>query len=107
MKKIFLLIICLWCASASAQTMVLNVDRETDSIPSKRGPNLARYTYAFLYGGFVAGADEAGGRIKYGNSGEYGAGIRVKYKIGKVYSMGFEWGLKFLFYKIKQSSDKT
>lgn len=89
-----------------AQTVLLNVDRATDSIPSKIGPNLKRYIYPFMKFGFVLGPDEQGARIKYGSSVEFAIGFRTKYKIGSVYSLGWELQYNYTAFKLNQDSLK-
>jgi len=89
-----------------SQTMILQVDRAADSIPSTRGPNLKKFVHFFMYAGLVAGADETGARIKYFTSDEFGLGVRWKYKISAVYSMGFEWRFNYLSYNLDQKTGK-
>ena len=90
-----------------AQTVILSVDRSRDSIPGQRGPNLKKFSHVFFNFGFVAGADKPGERINYGTSIEYGFGVRKKYKISPVYSLGWELGLKGKVFKLKQEKGKT
>jgi hypothetical protein len=92
--------------SVVGQTVLLQVDRGIDSIPTKRGPNLKKFSYGFLYFGFVAGADKPGARIHYGSSVDFGAGVRKKYKVSQLYSPGWEFGLNETIFKTKQVAGK-
>jgi len=87
--------------------MVLGVNRAQDSIPDKRGPNMAKFGCAFLGGGLVASSDEPGARIKYGSSGEIFVGHRSKYKISPVYSLGWETKIHWQYFKLKQEDGKV
>ena len=91
---------------SEAQTVILSVDRGKDSIPSQRGPNLKKISHVFFNFGFVAGADKPGARIKYGSSVEYGIGVRKKYKISPVYSIGWELGFDGKFFHLDQQDGK-
>jgi hypothetical protein len=109
MKKFSAIIFIFFCISISksrGQTMILQVDRATDSIPATHGPNLKKFVNFFLFAGFVTGADEAGARIKYFSSAEVGFGVRWKYKISPIYSTGFEWRIDYLANKLVQKTGK-
>ena len=92
---------------ASAQTMLLHVDRAVDSLPQRTGPNLSRFSHLYVQAGFVAGPDEAGARIKYGNSMDFAIGFRKKYKLGSLYSFGWELELRGMNYRLVQDSGKV
>lgn len=103
-------IFCLLCMirfSTVAQTVLLSVDRGTDSIPEQRGPNLKKNSHVFFNFGLVAGEDKPGSRIIYGSSVEYGFGVRKKYKFSPLYSLGWELGLNGKVFKLKQDNGKT
>src|ERR1051325_2249097 len=99
----FLLIFNTPCFS---QTMVLQVDRSRDSIPSERGPNMKKFGCLFLGGGFALSGDKEGAKIKYGSSGELYFGYRAKYKVSPIYSLGWEMMLHWQYYKLSQVSGK-
>src|SRR6185436_4619671 len=63
-------------------------------------------THFFLSAGFVTGADKPGARIKYGTSIELASGVRWKYKISNVYSLGYELRINYFEYKLKQQPGK-
>ncbi len=92
--------------SLHAQTVLLHVDRATDSIPSKHGQNMPRYIYPFIKLGWVLGPDEKGARISYGNSIDFAFGIKKKYKVGSIYSFGWEAQLDYQVFKMVQDSGK-
>ncbi len=105
-KRFFLIILLFAFLPGVAQTVLLQVDRSIDSLPSERGPNLKKFTHFFLTAGLVAGSDSRGARIKYGASLELGSGVRWKYKIGNVYSLGYELQLNYLEFKMDQGPGK-
>lgn len=108
-KKIiraFFILLLITIRNGAGQTVILQVDRATDSLPPERGPNLKKFTHFFLTAGMVAGADRPGARINYGTSVELGSGVRWKYKISNVYSLGYELRAGYLEYKMKQSPGK-
>src|SRR2546423_1287701 len=109
MLKIFLIIFIFFfgfISSIRSQTVLLQVDRAIDSIPATRGPNLNKFTHFFVSGGFIAGENKTGAEINYGTSIELGAGVRWKYKIGNVYSLGYEWKVNYCEYKLRQKTGK-
>lgn len=89
-----------------AQTVLLHIDRSTDSLASKHGPNLHSYIFPFLKFGWVAGTDAKGARIKYGSSVDMALGMRKKYKAGSVYSAGWDIQLNYQAFKLRQDSGK-
>ena len=95
------------CFTLEAQTVLLSVDRGTDSIPVQRGPNLKKISHVLFNFGFIAGADKPESPIIYGTSIEYGFGVRKKYKISPVYSLGWELIANGKIFKIKQQNGKT
>lgn len=108
-KRLNLITIVLFfsCFTLEAQTVLLSVDRSTDSIPVQRGPNLKKISHVFFNIGFIAGADKLESPIIYGASIEYGFGFRKKYKISAVYSLGWELEANGKIFKIKQQGGKT
>lgn len=108
MKKQFI-IICIMFLTAitsSAQTVLLNVDREIESQVSDRGPNLKKFNHFYLRAALVASSDNPGARIHYGTSLNFALGMRRKYKISPVYSLGFEIENQYTDYKLKQETGK-
>jgi hypothetical protein len=93
--------------SGAAQTMILEVSRSADTIPTKRGPNLQKFSHGYINFGFIAGADEPGAKIIYGPSVEFGAGARKKYKISPLFSLGWELGANEKIFKLKQENGKS
>jgi hypothetical protein len=86
--------------------VLLSVDTQKDKTPVERGQNLKRFTHAYIHAGFVSSNDNPGARIMYGSSVNLGLGMRKKYKISPLYSLGFDIQADFTDYKLKQSEDK-
>lgn len=106
-RKILLFLFLLIASTRlDAQTVLLHVDRASDSIPSKFGPNLHSYAYPYFRFGFVCGDNNPGAKIKYGTSVALAFGVRVKYKLGKIYSTGWDFGFYYHAFKMVQDSGK-
>ena len=90
-----------------AQTILLDVDRNDEQKTNELGPNLRKFTHLVLHAGMLASADQPGAEIIYGSSVNIAAGIRKKYKVTNVYSVGLDIENQFTFYKLKQEKGKT
>jgi hypothetical protein len=100
--------LCLLAANdAGAQTVLLNVDRNNETRPSEIGPNLKRFTHFMIRGGLVASPDKPGARIVYGGSFNLAFGIRRKFKVSSVYSLGYDIENQYTDYKFKQEKGKV
>ena len=109
MKKTpIIFIVLLFCISigVKSQTVLLNVDRENEPEYNK-GPNTTNYTHALFDFGFVIPPDNSGSRITFGKSVSISFGVRSKYKISRLYAMGWELHSGFCDYKLKQQTGKT
>ena len=73
---------------------------------NERGQNLKKFSHAYFRLGFLASKDNAGARIIYGNSVNLGLGVRKKYKISPIYSIGVDAELQYTDYKLKQINGK-
>lgn len=108
MKKaryILLAIILFVVYQSNAQTVLLNYDSKTE--PSyNRGPNQKKFTQGYLIVGFITPPDQDGANLVYGSSATYGFGIRKKFKVSPVYSLGWDLKFDFTYYKIKQTANK-
>jgi hypothetical protein len=104
---ITLLFFVLLLKFSGGQTVLLQVDRTKDNINLERGPNLKRHHQFVLRGGFLASNDYEGARIKYGSSVNLSFSFRKKYKIGSVYSLGFDIDNQYTDYKLKQEKGKV
>lgn len=91
--------------STSAQTVLLSVDKDGEKI-IQRGPNLKKHLQFYFHFGFVAGSDNPGAGIIYGNSIDLAFGIRKRHKINPIYSIGFEAEFARLSYKLNQTTEK-
>lgn len=103
---IFTLFAALLLRTSSAQTVLLHVDRTEDTVPQRHGPNRPLFTQIFLGGGFLLGPDRAGSRTTSFGSGEVMFGMRTKYKVGAVYSCGWDVRAATSFIKLKQEQGK-
>lgn len=92
--------------SAKSQTVLLSVDRATDSLPTQWGPNLKKYSHTFFSAGLIASSGEAGGQIIVGPSTEFAFGLRDKYRVGKVYSLGWDISVNLRIFKLRQDAGK-
>ena len=107
MNKLKALIIFLFvCVTSGAQTILLNSDSKDTKNVSEHGQNLHKFSHAYFRFGLLASKDYEGARIVYGNSLNLSLGIRKKYKISPVYSFGFEAGIQYTDYKLKQTTGK-
>ncbi len=104
-KLLFVIALFFYSLQNSAQTVLLNVDRTNERVYD-RGPNQKKFTQAFIKFGFVIPPDEEGARIKYGGSVSCGFGVRKKFKVSSLYSLGWEIQIEFTDYKLKQDSTK-
>lgn len=95
------------CIKTGAQTVLLNVDRSTETRPLEFGPNLKRFTHFMIRGGIIASPDKPGARIVYGGSVNLAFGIRRKIKISSVYALGFDIENDYTDYKFKQEKGKV
>jgi hypothetical protein len=82
-----------------------NRNLEDLTIP-KKGPNKSKYTHAFLAYGFIIGPSEGdSSSLKYGNSSTFSVGFRNKYRLSKIYELGFDFSyLRTRFLPVQDSS---
>ena len=107
MKKISIVFLfILLYSDAKTQTVILNVDRTTEQRIPDKGPNLKKFTHVFIRAGILASKDEPGARIIYGPSVNLALGVRKKYKVSPVYSLGYEIAIEYIDYKLKQEKGK-
>ena len=107
MKQITLFFgILLLSISAMSQTVLLSVDRSNQEKTSERGPNQKKFTHATLHFGMLASKDKPGAEIIYGSSVNLSLGVRKKYKLTSVYSLGFDVEGQFTDFKLKQEKNK-
>jgi hypothetical protein len=106
MKQPLLLFFILLGLTGNAQTVLLEVDRQKDTIPTHFGPNEKRFVNFYYRVAFLLPPDEPGARIVYGSSVNIGLGLRTKSKIGNVYSNGWEFGIQYSDYKLKQQETR-
>ncbi len=93
-------------ATASSQTILLEVDRGNELKNTTHGQNLKIFNQGFIRTGMLASNDFEGAQIIYGSSVNLAIGFRKKYKISGFYSMGFEIESEYTDYKLKQEKGK-
>ena len=89
-----------------AQKVLLEQNVAADTVKKTFGPNLKYFGH--FYGGFglIAGAAEAGSEIDHLKSHEFVMGYRYKYKVGKVYALGFDGTVTFQSIFLEQHPGK-
>jgi hypothetical protein len=105
MKKhhhLFFLILFLCSLSAGAQTVLLNYDKATEPKYDK-GPNQKKFTQGLIKFGFVLPVSDRQ-EIIAGNSVSWGFGLRKKFKISPLYSLGWEFQMDFTTHKLKRET---
>lgn len=109
MKKIFILLIAVYAINNSAysQTVLLEENVKGDTIVSKFGPNLTHFSYFYFDYSLVAGKDERGAEVKYGNSHTWAFGLRYKFKICKFYAIGAGLNYRQYSFRLAQNSNKV
>ena len=110
MKAVYIIFIFfVTTISVRAQTVLLHSDQKQESAirNTTRGENLRRFSHPFIRLGEVASSDRAGARIIYGSSVDLSFGVRKKYKIGAVYSLGWEIEGIYTDYNLKQETGKV
>lgn len=103
LKTILLLVLLLNVISAKAQTVLLNYDKEAEPKYDK-GPNQKKFTQGFMKFGFVLPSTSHEEEIETGTSVIWGMGIRKKFKVSSVYSLGWEFQFDFTDYKLKNKT---
>ena len=91
---------------AGAQTVLLQKEPENETLQKETGPNYRKFNHLYIRGGLLASSDKPGARIVYGTSVNLGFGMRKKYKINSVYSLGFDFEFQYTDYKLRQRSGK-
>ena len=101
------LAIFLFYQTLLGQTVLLYESRNNENLITESGQNLKRFSHIYIRTAFITPKDNPGARIIYGSSLNLAAGVRKKYKIGSVYSLGFDIEAQFTDYKLKQSAGKV
>src|SRR5262245_48496539 len=107
MKKIILFALCFVLSlKIFPQTVLLQTDRERDTIPETFGPNLKYFSHLVLAYGVVFGETHKELPVKIGPSQEFRAGVRMKSKVSPVYSYGYDLVYHAVSYVISQDAEK-
>jgi hypothetical protein len=84
--------------------VLLNIEPDTAVLtPGNYGQNLKKFSHLFFRAGSVVSQGEGGLKIKYITSADFGLGIRNKYKLSAVYSMGWETMFEYTDYKFSKN----
>lgn len=91
MKKLATLfvLICLFAFVAPAQTVLLDVDK-VDTTYSKFGPNRKHFVHLYFSYGLIFGKNNEGAKTRVPGSNDFKIGLRYKYKISELLSLGVE-----------------
>lgn len=101
LKQILLVVLLLNVITAEAQTVLLNYNKVEEPKYDK-GPNQKKFTQGLLKVGFVLPEGEVD--IEAGQSISWGIGLRKKFKVSSIYSLGWEFQFDFTDYKLKDKS---
>jgi hypothetical protein len=106
--KIMFLFIAIFLLSGltTAQTILLQ-ETPNDKPVHSFGMNQKWYVHLYLGYGFVAGRNDPGSEIIYGNSGGFRYGLRYKRKLNPWLSLGTDIGYHGTNYCLKQNANKT
>jgi hypothetical protein len=83
------------------QTVLLNYD-ETKADKYERGPNQKKFVQGFVKFGMVTPPDQDNAKIKFGTSVNVGFGVRKKFKVSSIYSLGWQIEIDYTDYKFKK-----
>lgn len=101
-RAIFIIILLLAAMRCEAQTVLLKYDRETEPAYNK-GPNQKKFVQGMMKVGFVMPPDNDESDVLYGGSVNLGIGIRKKFKVSGLYSLGWQMELEYTDYKFKKN----
>lgn len=105
-KGILLLLIMAAAGMATAQTVILDVEPDLDSISNKFGPNRTHFVHLFLGYGVNLGSQDPAARIRLGSSNIFQVGLRYKLKFSNTLSAVADIGLQNLTYDLVQEKGK-
>lgn len=109
MKKIAIHITALvsfFTYNTLGQTVLLDVDRNKDTIPQTFGQNLKYFSHPVYAIGFVFGESNADMPAKAGASYDFRVGFRTKRKVTPVFSYGYDFFYHAVNYFIDQRDGK-
>ena len=107
MKTQYLFLLMLLCSfSLSAQTVLLEIDTHEQQKKVDFGPNMKKFSHLTFHFGALASKDRLGAKIIYGSSINLSLGIRKKFRISGIYSLGYDIDAQYTDYKFKQEKGK-
>lgn len=90
-KKLFLLfILSVFCLASNAQDFDLDEQLKTDDVKAGKGPNAQKFGHFLVGFGLVVDQPEGDRDIKHLQSNNITIGYRYKYKMGNVFSAGWQ-----------------
>lgn len=104
MTLLFVLLFC--TVTLRAQTVVLEIDEQADSVVNNFGPNRTHFVHTFFSLGFPVGNQLDGANIELVNSTNFKFGLRYKLKISEFLSAGLDLAYVSLDYRLKQEHGK-
>ncbi len=101
MKTLLFPLIFLATFYCKGQTVLLKYDEATEPAYNK-GPNQKKFVQGIIKVGMITPPDQDDANIKFGNSFNLGIGVRKKFKVSPVYSLGWQLELEYTDYKFKK-----
>lgn len=108
MKKIKILLFPLLFLTSfycGGQTVLLKYEEATEPLYDK-GPNQKKFVQGLIKFGFVTPPDNSNAKIVYGSSVNLGLGLRKKFKMSSIYSLGWELELEYTDFKFEKNSSE-
>jgi len=109
MKKIKILLFPLLFLTSfycGGQTVLLKYKEATEPLYDK-GPNQKKFVQGFIKFGFVTPPDKDNAKIIYGKSVNIGFGLKKKFKVSPIYSLGWQLEFDYMVYKLKNEPANT
>ena len=83
------------------QTVLLKYDEATEPVYNK-GPNQKKFVQGFVKFGMVTPPDQDDAKILYGKSVNIGFGLKKKFKVSPIYSLGWQLEFDYMVYKFSK-----
>jgi len=108
MKKLaslILMILFFVVYRSEGQTVLLNYDRATEPKYNK-GPNRDKFVQGLMKIGFVTPPEYGDAKLIYGSSVNLGIGLRKKFKVSGLYSLGWQFEYEYTDFKFKKNASE-
>lgn len=107
MKYIIFIVLIVATLSTRAQEVMMDVKLENDTVYSKKGPNMKKFSHLYLGIGFATSKVSGDSlSINYGKSNDFIVGFRHKIKVTEFYSFGADLFYSFRNTNIAQTNNK-